>query len=286
MRLKHLVILLIVFGLLLAPLPLGPLVGRWPALAHTLENSAHPLLFWWLAAVLLRSFRVGLPSAVIRYIVTFLACLVLALGTEYLQSLLGRDSSWEDARNDMLGALFALLLGASRESAGRPRARAWAACGAVVVAAVAAFPLAWICAAYAWRATAFPVLWQSDAPLARPFSYWKQDAYPGLVLDEPARDWRGYSSLELRLRSRSAEGTRVNLRVHDVAHNHQFSDRYNAGFDLKGSGEQTLRIPLERIQRGPATRELDLSAIRGLVVFQEYGNEPPRFVLQDIRLVP
>jgi len=276
----------VVVALLLVPLPIETLAGTWFALANTIENTAHPLIFWWLTARLLLVVRSRLSSTVAAYPVTFALAVALGLATEYLQSLVGRDASLEDARNDVIGAVFALAIQARRDlhPATYRRWRAAATVMAMAIAAVAIMPLAWTCAAYIWRWQSFPVLWSADAPLARRFAYWKQDAYPGLVLAEPARDWRGYRSLQFRIRA-LGNNTEIRIRVHDQRHNQQFLDRFNTAFLLPDTQPRVITIPLDAIMHGPAMRPLDLSAVKGVIVFQEGRGEALRFDVGEIRLV-
>ena len=288
MRLKALwIVILLVAVLLLAPLPLGPMARHWFALTNTIENAGHPVVFWWLTAHLLPVVRARIQSATLAYASTLLLAVAFGLATEYVQSLVGRDASWEDARNDTVGAMLALALSARSDLRGSLH-RSWrplATIAAVALATVAAYPLAWTVAAYAGRWMDFPVIWSSESLLARRFSYWKLGRYPGLVIEEPARDWRGYAALQIRVRSLRSSGTEIRIRVHDQKHNRQFLDRYDMAFVLPDSQERVLTIPLEAIRAAPATRELDLSAVRGVIIFQEGAREPPHFEVGEIRLV-
>lgn len=288
MRLRSLwIVALVVAALLLLPLPLDPLARNWFALTSTIENAGHPLVFWWLTALLLPVVRRQLSNVASAYGATLVLAIAFGLGTEYVQSLVGRDASWEDARNDVLGAMFALALQARRDlrPPGHGRWRPVAAVAAVVLFALCTYPLAWTIGAYVGRWSAFPVIWSSDYVLARRFSYWKQDAYPGLVIDEPARDWRGFTALQVKVRSLRNTGTEIRVRVHDQQHNQEFLDRYDKAFELPDARERTLTIQLDAIRHGPANRELDLSAVRGIIIFQEGSRESPRFVVDEIRLV-
>ena len=288
MRLNSLsIVVFVVAVLLLVPLPLGAMARNWYALTNTVENAGHPLVFWWLTAHLLPVVRRRLSPATLAYAATFALAMAFGVASEYGQSLVGRDESWEDVRSDAIGALFALALQARRdlrESGHRPW-RPVATIVAVALAAVAAFPVVWTTAAYIGRWSDFPVIWSPDSVLARRFSYWKQDAYPGLVIDEPTRDWRGYTALQVKARSLRPTGTEIRIRVHDQQHNQEFLDRYDRAFVLPDARERTLTIPLDAIQHGPAARQLDLSAVRGIVIFQEGAREPPRFAVDEIRLV-
>jgi hypothetical protein len=76
----------------------------------------------------------------------------------------------------------------------------------------------------------------------------------------------------------------VTVRVHDRLHNLAHDDRYNRTFELPARSSQTLRIPLEEIRLAPQGRQMDMTAIRGIIVFQSAADEPPRFSVREIRL--
>lgn len=280
--------LAVVTTLLLVPLPLDQAMRRWPAMVSTLENFAHPIVFAWLANVVFSFLRPRIKSRLAPYALTLALTTSFGLGTEYLQSLVGRDASWVDAGNDVLGTLFALLMMARKDlpGAGRRLLRCGINTGAVVVVVAAAFPLLWITAAYAWRAYAWPVLWRSDAVLMRRLAHWQGGEYPGLVIEEPRGDWRGYSQLWVTARSLRPSGVQITLRVHDHGHNQQYLDRYNEDFVLPGDSQLTLKVPLERIRLAPEKRDMDMGAITGIIIFQETGFQPARFEVTEVLLVP
>ena len=289
MPVRHLwIAVLVVAVLLLAPLPLGSLSRNWFALTNTIENAGHPLVFWWLTSRLLPPVRSRVKGLWSAYLLTLVLAIAFGVGTEYLQSHVGRDASWEDVRNDAFGAMLALALHARMDlrKSGHESWQSLATVTGFVLASLAAFPLVWTVAAYTGRLWNFPEIWSADSVLARRFSYWKQGNHPGLVIEEPARDWRGYTALQVQVRSLLASGTEVRIRVHDQKHNRQFLDRYDKSFVLPDSTERTLSIPLEAIKHGPNSRDLDLSAVRGIIIFQEGSHPSPNFVVQRIWLVP
>lgn len=270
-----------VLVLLLAPLPFEPATQRWPAMAYEIENLGHPVVFALLAHAGFRLLRARQPApARTPYLVVLLGAAVLGLATEAAQRLVGRDSSWIDLGNDVLGAGFVLLLNARREFR-LPRV---AGIAATIVALLATGPFLWTAAACVMRAAQAPVLWRPDAVLMQRFSHWQQGAYPGLVIDEPLADWSGHGALVVELRNLREVALPVTLRVHDRQHNLAHEDRYNQTFALPALGAQSIRVPLERIRRAPNGRLMDMTAIRGIIVFQSAANEPPRFRVEEIRL--
>lgn len=280
--------LALVTVLLLIPLPVEQIVRRWPALLGEIENAAHPLVFAWLAWLGFRVLRRRMPAPDRRpYLLAFAITVLFGLITEIVQALVGRDSAWIDLRNDALGALFALALIARNENfAVRQRAAHWlftSIATACVLLALA--PLAWTATAYLYRYSQSPVLWQEHSALLQRFSVWQTGRYEGLEIKELAGDWRGYSHLEVEGVATGDDPVEVNIRVHDRAHTHQFKDRYNEKFTLPTGTATTLEIPLDRIRRGPATRMMDLAAIRVIVVFQDMTNQTSHFRVTEVRLV-
>jgi hypothetical protein len=64
----------------------------------------------------------------------------------------------------------------------------------------------------------------------------------------------------------------LTLRVHDLAHDNQASDRFNRNLLLAGSRRQILVTELDEIERAPVGRQIDLSRIAGVIVFG--GGDP------------
>lgn len=277
--------LILVTVLLLVPLPVIPLAHNWDNLAHVIENTAHPVAFCWLTMRLLRIRRAGVRGE--SYLLAVSLAMALALATEYVQSTVGRDASWEDVRNDIIGTLLALALQARRDLSASSQSswRALATTCAALLLLLAILPLASTIASYTWRWEAFPVLWESDSFFAKRLSHWKTDEYPGFVLDEPAENWSGYSTLQVKVRSLTQSGTELRIRVHDRRHNQEIGDRYNATFTLLDGEQRVVNISLDTIRRAPLTREMDLSAIRGIIIFQDGGPGSPHFDVSEIRLV-
>lgn len=270
----------VIAALLFLPIPVPGAALRWTALVNTLENAMHPLLFAGLTLVVLNVFRAS-PG---RRILFALAAIVLfALATEIVQGMLGRDATWEDVGNDLLGIAFAALL-IVRQRANSKAVRAGCGAGAAIALLLAAVPLAWTLAAYGARFASIPVLWKADALLLQRFAYFKFDRYPGLVVDEPLRDWRGYLELQVDVDNPHPASVHVILRVHDWAHHQAYRDRYNEEFRLPANQSTTLRIPLSRIEAAPARRRMDMSDIGGVILFQvaERGEPAPR--VREIRL--
>lgn len=272
-------------ALLLVPLPTEAAAARWPALVQELTDFGHPVAFACLTHVLLRSLRARTQALSAKHYVTVAAgIIVYAAATELLQAVVERHPSVSDFGNDLSGAAVAMLLHWRKDAA------AWMhtclASAAVVLVAVAAQPLAWTLAAYAHRTLRAPVLWKADSRLFARFSTWEYGRQPALKVHEPLRDWRGWNHLELDIENPQPLEQPVVVRIHDLQHDQHYGDRYNERFVLAPESRRTLRIPLEKIRSAPQGRDLDMAAIRGIIVFSGTREPAAEFRVHEIRLAP
>lgn len=274
--------------LLLVPLPFGALAQRWPSLVDVFQNAAHVPLF---AAVTLLAGAVLDRYAPVTGYRNLLLAMAFAIGfgglTEYAQAQLGRDSSWLDLGNDAVGAGIAVLYRLARDSRTRQRTalRGAAIAGILALGLLAAAPPGWTVAAYIARWHSAPVLWHEDSRLLRHFSPAQRWASPVLHLAEVPPDWRHVANLEIDATNLSREPLALTVRVHDALHDQRHEDRYNETFELQPGERRALVIPVERIRDAPEGRQMDLSRMRGMAVFQ---NERGRqlFRIREIWLSP
>ena len=268
-------------ALLLSPIPLDSLSSRWQALVEELENLGHPFLFGLLAHFCFRLLRAQWPApSRAPYAGVLIAAVALGLTTEVIQHLIGRDASWVDLANDLLGASFLLLIHARLDD---PPLR-WAGWGVACVAVLTIGPFLWTVAAYVHRSIQAPTLWLSNSPLFHRFSQLQRGAYPGLFFHEPLADWSGYNTLVIELHNLRDMESSVRVRVHDQGRNHSFVNSYNQTFELAPGSESILRISLDQIRQAPSGREMDMTAISGIIVFQMDSNQAPFFSVDEIRL--
>jgi VanZ family protein len=284
-----LVALAVVAMLLFVPLPFGPLIQRWPALAHEVENFGHPVVFACLAVIALPVARKLFPAHPFAYLVVVFAGLVFfGLATEAVQAHVGRDASWDDFRHDILGTLFGLLWCAratARSNGAAPPVRLALGATQWLVASVAAAPLAWTICAYLYRNAQMPVLWREQSILFSRFAAQRENRYAGLEIEEPAADWRNYRELQITAKNLLDHSTVIRIRVNDRVHAEQSLGHYSEPIVLPAGGLQTVRIPLERIRMSPVKRALDLETVRGIFIFQDAHFQPPTFKVTEVRLL-
>lgn len=225
-----------------------------------------------------------------------------------------RAPSWVDLARDAAGAGAALLCwhawaaATSARAASRGRAVALGLAGLTLIGAALADVAAAAVVVYQ-RARAMPTIvafdgsrWErrilrlgrtrvtppGPAPAAGvPAGLARVDlrpgTYPGITIDEPYPDWRGHEALVFTVASDLDAPLALSLRVHDARHDNRYRDRFNTQFTV-ARGARTIRIPLDRVRRAPDRREMDLSRIRGVVIFASGLPQPTHFFIGPMRL--
>lgn len=283
-------LLMVVF----APLPSGSIGIR------TLHDFAHAPVFGCVALLLLYAMASfprlsGLPWWW-QYSIAFSGAVALGLLTEVAQIPVGRDSSWQDLRSDVLGAAAFLALFAVVDARVRSRSvRILVAFFGIALLVLQSLPVAYGFLAYERRAAAFPVLadytqrmdlyfviprqatirhslmpapWAAETGEETLQVAFGQGEWQGLSYREPAPDWRGYATLALDLTNPTDMPLELGLRIHDVHHNNEFTDRFNRRFSVPPRTRTVLRLPIAEIESAPRTRLLDLEHIARLILFR------------------
>jgi hypothetical protein len=260
--------------LMLLPIEDVRLLHLAPAMRSELQNFAHPVVFATLAVLGMRAIRQ--TTGTLRTVPQLLLAgvlVVFAAFTEMLQGLTGREQSFGDFIGDLLGISAGMFWGL------RGSLALWVA---NLAALAASAPLLWTVSAYLYRQARTPLIWQIDSALLNRFSHWQEGEYPGLVIEEVPADWRDYQTLAITVRNPGADVASFSVRIHDLAHDHRYDDRYNRHFLLPANSTEVVRIPLSEVATAPGGRSLDLAAVAGLIVFQEAAG--PRVLPIEIRL--
>ena len=127
-----------------------------------------------------------------------------------------------------------------------------------------------------------PVLWSGDSGNAA-FVAFGENRFSGLEIS-PMADWTEYDRLELTASTIDAAGVDVTLRIHDEKHNFHYSDRFSTQLHLTPE-KKTYSISIESIVNAPAGRQLDISRIESIIIFQPDSSNGLIAVLDDVRLV-
>jgi VanZ family protein len=284
-----------------------------PRFFHTLQKLAHPITFGALALLFLTFFRRHTPRPLGSYVVALILTVLCGAGTEVAQAFVDRDPSVFDVLRDALGAVTALAGFATLVPGSDARGRGWRVIGALfalVGFAIMVTPISISLAAYARRDLLFPTLFEACSTLDRYFIS-GQDAkmdvvpstasnsstcgralrvtlgtapYAGITFEEPYPDWHTANTLVLDLRNSGEIDLALAIRVHDLAHNFQFDDRFNREFTLPAHERLEIAIPISEIEHAPAGRLLDLSQIAGVAVFRARGAMTGSFEIERMVL--
>lgn len=290
-------ICILLVAVVFAPVP-GGLV--WLSRLH---DFAHGPIFGCVAVLALIAFRrkvsfATLPAAA-QYAIALAAAVGLGFLTELAQIPVGRDASWLDARNDVLGALAFLALFTLFDPQIREQASVWKKAAALMLGAASlgyiAQPLILVAGQYYERHKAFPVIadftgesdpdfiWRTrvllkSTPLPAALSASQAERagrvrflpqeYAGVNFHEPWPDWRNFSTLAIEAANPTEQTLALVVRVHDVHHNNEFEDRFNKRVTLPANTREVFRFPLADIKQAPQGRLMDLQRIAGVVVFR------------------
>lgn len=87
-----------------------------------------------------------------------------------------------------------------------------------------------------------------------------ESPWPGVDMQEPEPDWRGYGYFELAIYSDQVADLPLTLRIHDQGHNRHYEDRYNRRL-LVHPGYNHFILPMHEIEHAPSGRSMDLANI-------------------------
>lgn len=235
--------------------------------------------------------------------------LVFVVGgvTELIQAGIGRQGTWQDLGNDLVGGLIGLFF-----FSGVKKDLSSLRLGAIqipllIVVVWSVFPVFRVIAddLVSWQQ--FPLLSGFETPLEG--TRWSGSArrkrtqevafagqaslqvrlttqrYSGIGLKDFPRNWQGYNAVSLEVFNPDPEALQLHLRIHDHAHDNAYSDRYNASFEIS-PGWNHLMVPLKDVAKAPKTRPFDLTRVTGLGVFVGKLERPRTIYLDDVRLIP
>jgi hypothetical protein len=265
------------------------------SLFRALWDSGHLIFFFGFVFFVHKKY----PISGWRYCLS-LSLFVFVVGSliEIIQSYTGRNASWFDILHNLLGAWIAMFW--------LQKSSLWTWLGRGITAAFL-LPIVYHIVLTAWSQVhlmqQFPLLadfessidahgWkgkvertplrfmQSQYALKIHFS---TDRYSTISFSELYNSWKGYTFLSMDIYNPDVIPLAIKLRIHDSHHekSNSFSDRFNKDIQLE-SGWNTISIPMESIQKAPATRELDLSSVVTLAIFTMRLPEPRDIYLDNV----
>ncbi len=243
------------------------------------------------------------------YEVALLALLFGGL-SELIQSGIGREATWQDLGNDLVGALFGVIFfSKSRMSVSVWRLRLLQ-CPVVLLILWSLFPVGKVLIddAIAWQQ--FPLLsgfetrWEASRWGGSAKRSISQDVffsgksslkislttqrYSGVGLKSFPEDWSEFRDVNLQVYNPTADLLLLHFRIHDQLHRENgnaYADRFNSSFELR-PGWNHLQIPLAEVAKAPKTRSMDLTRIAGMGVFVGKLDEPRIIYIDDVKLIP
>lgn len=109
--------------------------------------------------------------------------------------------------------------------------------------------------------------------------------WPGLTVDEPASDWRGYRALVLDVANPMDEPMELQFRVNDDAHDNRWEDRYNSWLLLPPRTRRSFAFPVDEMRRAPQGREMQMDKVGKVIVFRGDPLPGRRFYVLGMTLV-
>lgn len=288
------------FTVLLVPLP------AWSTRAGAeLENAGHAPLFAAVALGAWACFRrtMGAAAPLRAFVLAAIVTVVLSFATEFVQPLTGRDESLQDVLTDLLGATAGLSALAAWRVVHRTGQKAALVLLALLALGIVSWPLVEATRAYRHRQAIAPRLLDPDAAVGRyflqrrairfapdPDGGWRvtpaRSQWPGLTVDEVLPDWSAYRALAIEVRNPGDRPLTLLLRIDDEYAHRRYSDRYNGSITLAPHQRSTWRIPLARLSHRTAGRNLELTHMRRVILYQDSPGLADPYVLHDLRLEP
>lgn len=109
------------------------------------------------------------------------------------------------------------------------------------------------------------------------------DTYPGFSIEEPFPNWTGYELLSFTVYSELDTTVNLTIRIEDFHHNSLYEDRFNYAVSID-PGMNRILIPLEKVREAPASREMDMAAIRAICLFTVRPGEDFTLYIDDLQL--
>ena len=276
-------------------------------------NALHAPAFAALTLVLLRSFLKSM-SRNKAILTAAVACLAVGLASEVLQVWGSRDADILDLINDGIGVATGIGLWWVLWAKGRPAGHEGFRLVVLLLVPLLALtlaPAAWYGYAAVSQQRAMPKLLSFDKKWEMPLYRASFDArleleeapdnwpisasrvikiiatgshYPGITI-QPTANWEDYETLKFYAASASNLPARLTISIYDDDTNRDYTNRFNYSFSI-GSDPRLITIPLSDVKSAPKTREMNMRAIKEIVIFISNANGSEVVLLDDLRLSP
>ncbi len=285
-----------------------------------LTNAGHAPLFGVLSIAMLilsRSILVKIKKPVQHYVIAGVASLLIGVATEVGQILTPRDASLLDMLYNTVGIVSFLACWVTFDGKMRgyvvlesPTKRNLIRLTSILIFATAFLSFGTVALAHAHRRAQFPMICDFDSVWDKSFvlgshaviefqappdkwssnlsngvCFWKTepDQLSAVTIQYPYPIWTGYGSLVIEIFSQLSSQTTVSLRVNDVRHNFELSDRYNTELVVT-PGPNRFSIPIADIENAPTDRLMDLTSIASIIIFAPPSRSSQTLFLDNIGL--
>ncbi len=242
-----------------------------------------------------------------NYVKAFVISAALSLATETIQHFMPERSFQEgDIVNDLIGAGVFLLLAYQYRRKLPLRTRVAISTAAVFSLLTASLPVLGAAVDELRARWDYPLLGSFETH--KEMERWKSEEsyfervrmhatqgkfsleailptglYPGITMDYPPRDWRGYDTLAFDAFLEEEYPLPLTIRINDLAHNEEYEDRYNRTFTLQ-PGPNQVAISLSEVEHAPQGRLMDMEHISILCLFSYKLHEPRTVYFDNFRL--
>ncbi len=261
------------------------------------------MVLWWMGGGRWAGLKAGI------YVECFLLILIFAILSETIQHFLpDRSFQLGDIASDMEGSSIFLMCAYLYKRNLPSKKRLLITVVVITVAVASSLPLACTAAEEARAKKDFPLLasFETRTEMTR----WSVEEgrtsisglhathgthslkvrlmpglYPGIAMNHPLGNWRGYEVLEMDLFVEGGRPLPVTVRINDARHNEAYEDRYNRTFTLE-PGPNHLKISLQEVERAPRGRLMDMGRISMICIFSYKLKEARTAYFDNMRLGP
>ncbi len=286
--------------------------GAYDRFASKVLNTAHLPAFAILTLALFFNFPRKFGNW--RYLIIFTLSIVLAIAIEWIQARIGREASWADVGLDLVGIILALCgiyLWQKTDKAMLRWGYSFFALGIIIFFS---YPTAIKGYSIYWQQQQFPMLgdfeskmdlyaWQAQGGSAEYPTrielqadnathgnqalrvIFGQGNWAGVYFSAYDADWSDYKYFELDVFNPDAQDFGFSIRIDDDDQRaiSSYYHRFNYTQTIH-PGMNKIRIPVHTIMTRPKNRNLNIKAIRRLILYLD-KNAPLRILyIDNIRL--